>query len=163
MPALNWNGQIKATFSDAQFAFDRFSNGNKTGAPANLLEQATISQSDIEGALQMPNLLEKELSCLNFLKENYARLKSADPCYSNGSLSASTIPGLEAKTLAAAPSDAKFDPYSTIRQDVSFDSAKEYSIPEESTQGFHDTHKYRVKEGWNHVTQHPFIDSYLRA
>lgn len=143
--------QIKAPFSDGQFAFERFSKGNQIVDPANLLDQARISQSDIEGALQMPNLSEKERAGLNFLKENYARLKSADPYYSNDSLSASAISGLEAQTLAAAPDEAKIGPYSTIRPDVIFDSAKGYTIPHESTQEFYEVNTYNVRSGWDFV------------
>ena len=138
--------QTKAPFSDAQFAFDRFSNGNKVVDPANLLDQARISQSDIEGALQMPNLSEKERAGLDFLKENYERLKSADPYYSNESLSASAITGLETQALAAAPSDAKIGPYSTIRPDVIFDSAQGYTIPKESTQEFYDSIGFWIRK-----------------
>lgn len=138
--------QIKAPFSDGQFAFERFSKGNQIVDPANLLDQARISQSDIEGALQMPNLSEKERAGLNFLKDNYQRLKAADPYYSNDSLSASSISGLEAQTLAAAPGDAKIGPYSTIRPDVIFDSAKGYTIPHESTQEFYDSIGFWVRK-----------------
>ena len=133
---------IGEPFSDGQFAFDRFSKGKKEVDQNNLLDQARISQDDISTALQLPNLSTKEREGLIFLKDNWEQLKAADPYYANESLSASALSTLKQQSLAPGEAPPQIGKYSTIREDVIFDSQEGYSYPTGSTQAYYDTHKY---------------------
>jgi hypothetical protein len=86
--------KLSVPFDNAEAAFDRFSVGNPEFDKKNIRELARINREQITHALMSPDLSTQERDGLEFIQNNFEKLKDLDPYFMKNGISEAAIANL---------------------------------------------------------------------